>query len=333
MDQKSSSSLETGSLEDSLDAPVTTQVVEPTVSGGSPPPTPGGPSKPSPPAGRPQFWQRLRRRPNIYLLLFAIVLLVGMALLIGAYLADKHSASSTNLSSGTLTAKQLQQIANTDASVGSSGQVLNVQSSAVFAGKVLVRQDLDVAGNLHIGGTFGLNDLAVSGTTQLAQAQITKNLAVAGTTALQGAVTIASSLQVGGSGTFSGPVSAPQLTTSSLQLSGDLVLTRHITTGGATPTRTNGAALGSGGSTSVSGSDSGGSITINTGSNPAAGCFITINFSNKYNSTPHVLVTPIGAAAAGLNYYVNRSTSSFSVCAATGPPASSTFGFDYFVVD
>jgi cytoskeletal protein CcmA (bactofilin family) len=208
-----------------------------------------------------------------------------------------------------------------------------VQSSAVFAGQVLIRENLQVAGNLQVGGTLALNNITVSGTGQFGQASVSRNLAVTGDTAIQGAETIGKSLQVSGNGTFSGPLSAPQITTSSLQLTGDLVLTHHIIVGGSTPGRSNGPALGGGGSSSVSGSDTAGSISINTGSSPAAGCFVTINFSSAFSSTPHVLVTPIGSAAAGLAYYVNRSTTSFSVCTGTAAPASSSFGFDYFVLD
>jgi cytoskeletal protein CcmA (bactofilin family) len=278
-------------------------------------------------------WKRLIGRFNIYLILFVLVLIIAVAVTLIAYNDSKQGSVTANLSSKGLSASTLAQLANTDTTVGSSNQTLNVESSAIFAGQVLVRQDLDVAGNLDLGGTLSLNDIAISGTTQLAETQINKDLSVAGNTNLQGAVNIAKSLQVNGSGTYSGNLSAPQVTTSSLQLNGDLVLTHHITTGGATPSRTDGSALGNGGTSSISGSDTGGSVAINTGDTPSAGCFININFTSKYNSTPHVLVTPVGSSAGGLSYYINRSATSFSICDATSPPANSSFGFDYFVVD
>ena len=291
----------------------------------SPPPV-------APPEHNGQF-KRLRQRTNIYLLLFgAVILLAGIIILI-AYLQDQHSAKTNRLQTQSLSQSTLQQLANSDATVGSNQSVLNVQSSAVFAGQVLIRQNLEIAGNLQIGGTLALSNLTVSGTSQFGQATVNQNLAVAGNTAIQGATTIAKSLQVNGSGTFSGPLSAPQITTSSLQLNGDLVLTHHISVGGSTPTRSGGTALGSGGSVSISGSDTAGSISVNTGSSPAAGCFVTITFTTKYNATPHVLVTPIGSAAGGLSYYVDRSTTNFSICDSTTPPTGNSFGFDYFVLD
>jgi hypothetical protein len=118
-----------------------------------------------------------------------------------------------------------------------------------------------------------------------------------------------------------------------LQLNGNLLLTKHISAGGATPSRSNGDALGSGGTVAVSGSDIAGNVNVNTGSGPVAGCFATMTFSQKYNSTPRVIVTPVGLSAANVGYYVTRTTSSFAICAANNPPANVSFGFDYFVVE
>jgi cytoskeletal protein CcmA (bactofilin family) len=276
--------------------------------------------------------RRLRQRFNIPILLFGLIILVACGIVLVAYLQSKQAPAS-HPQTQSLSQSTLEQLANSDATVGNNQSILNVESSAVFAGQVLVRQNLEVAGNLQIGGTLALSNIAVAGTSQLGQATVNKNLAVAGDTAIQGSATIAKSLQVSSSGTFGGTLSAPQVVTSSLQLNGDLVLTHHISVGGSTPSRSTGSALGSGGSASVSGSDTAGAISINTGGSPPAGCFVTINFTAQYNTTPYVQVTPIGSAAGGLSYYVNRSATSFSVCDASPPPAGVSFGFDYFVVE
>jgi len=273
------------------------------------------------------------RKFNLYLLLFVFLLVIGVAIITVAYFQSKKAEDAGTIKTQELTQNALDQVAASDATVGNSQQVLNVQSSAVFAGKVLVRDGLEVAGNLHIGGTVALTNLTVNGTTQLGQVQVNKDLAVAGDIGIQGAVTIAKSLQVNGSGQFSGALTAPQITTSNFQLNGDLTLTHHFIAGGATPGRSVGAAVGSGGTASVSGSDTSGTVTINTGGSPPSGCFVTINFTSRYSNTPHVNITPVGSAAGGLAYYVNRTTSNFSICDATPPPASSSFAFDYFVVD
>lgn len=287
-----------------------------------------------PPAKTPKtgLKQKLRQF-NLYLLLFLLILVVAGAIITIAYFQSKKATTTSVLQTQALTQNALQQVASSDATVGSTQQILNVQSSAVFAGKVLIRDGLEVAGNLQIGGTVSLSNLSVTGTAQLGQVQVNKDLGVAGNASVQGALTIAKSLQVNSGGTFSGPLSAPQITTSNLQLNSDLVLTHHITAGGPTPGASRGSALGSGGSSSVNGSDTAGAVSVNIGSGASAGCFVTINFASKFNSTPRVLLTPVGADGGKIDYYVNRSSSGFSICDASPPPTGASFGFDYFVVD
>ncbi|MCA9334428.1 hypothetical protein KC963_05250, partial [Candidatus Saccharibacteria bacterium] len=272
-------------------------------------------------------------RYNIYLLMFIFILVVAGGILAVAYFQSKKATTATTLKTQDLTQAALEQIAGSDATIGNSQQVLTVQSSAVFAGKVLIKGGLEVAGNLQIGGTIALNDITVSGTSQFGQVQISKNLAVTGDTGIQGALTLAKSLQVNGGATFGGPISAPQITTSNLQLNSDLVLTKHIVSGGPTPSRSPGPALGGGGSASVSGSDTAGTVSINTGGGGNTGCFVTISFRSRYNSTPRVLLTPVGSAGGSIAYYTNRSSSSFSICTASPDPGGASFSFDYFVIN
>lgn len=289
-------------------------------------------SKAAPEAPKKGIKDRLRKF-NLYLLLFIFILLIAGVIVVIAYFQSKKASTTSTLKTQELTQQTLQQVANSDATVGNTQSVLNVESSAVFAGKVLIREGLEVAGNLQIGGTVALANLAVSGTSQFGQVQVSNNLSVTGDTAFQGSVTVAKSLQVNGGATFGGAISAPQITTSNFQLNADLILTHHISAGGGTPGHTQGPALGSGGSATVNGSDTAGTATINIGSSPSSGCFITVNFTSKYNTTPHVLLTPVEAAGGGLAYYVTRTTTSFSICDASAPPSGSSFGFDYFVVD
>jgi cytoskeletal protein CcmA (bactofilin family) len=271
---------------------------------------------------------------NLYLLLFVFILLIaGVIIAVGYFQGQSANNNSGAVKSQTLTQSTLNKVASSDANIGNSQEVLNVDSSAVFAGQVLVRNDLQVAGSLEIGGTVALTNLTVGGTTSLGQLSVSKNLALSGNAAIQGAVAIAGSLQVNGAGTFSGALSANQLTTANLQLNGNLVLTHHISAGGPTPSHTSGPAVGNGGTATVGGSDTSGSVTVNTGSSPSAGCFITVNFSQAFDTTPHVVITPIGLAAGGLAYYVDRSDSNFSICDADNPPAGSSFAFDYFIVE
>ena len=278
------------------------------------------------------LFKRMLRGTNIYLLLFILLLIIAGIIAAAVYLSSKKT-SDNNVPTQTLTQDALKQLATSDVTVGQPKQTLSVQSNAIFAGKVLVRDSLEVAGTIQVGGSLNVPGITVSGNSIFEQIQINKGLSVAGDTSIQGQLTIAKNLAVGGGATFGGAISAPAVNVNSLQLNGNLTLTKHIAAGGSTPNRSNGDALGSGGTSAVSGSDIAGSVNVNTGSSPGAGCFLTVNFTTKYNSTPRVIITPVGSAAASLAYYTNRTTSSFSICAANIPPANASFGFDYFVVE
>ncbi len=278
------------------------------------------------------FLRRIRRRLNIYLLLFIILVLISGGIVVVTYFANKKATQGT-VATQSLSSDTLKQLANTDVTVGDPKQVLSVQSNAVFAGKVLVRDSLEVAGTIQVGGSLSVPGITVSGNSIFEQIQVNKSLSVQGDTSLQGQLAVQKSLSVVGGGTFGGAISAPSLTVNTLQITGPLTLTKHVIIGGSTPGRTNGPALGSGGTTAISGSDTAGSINVNTGSGAAAGCFLTVNFAQAYNSTPRILVTPVGVAAGSVGYYVDRTTSSFSVCAANTPPSNASFGFDYWIVE
>ena len=276
--------------------------------------------------------KRLLKKMNIYLLIFIFLLLLAGAIAIAVYINSKK-AEETNVPTQTLTSETLKELATSDVTVGQPKQVLKVQSNATFAGKVFIRDSLEVAGPIQVGGSINVPGITVSGNSIFEQIQVNKGLNVQGDTSLQGQLSVQKNLTVAGSATFGGAVSAPTLSVNTLQLNGNLSLTRHFAVGGATPSRSNGDALGSGGTTAVSGSDIAGSININTGAGANSGCFATVTFNTKYNSTPRVIITPIGAAAASVGYYVNRTATNFSVCAANTPPSNASFGFDYFVVE
>ncbi len=288
---------------------------------------------PDQPGQKPLFFKRLWQRFNIYMLSFIVIVLLAIGIVIVFLLKDQKQppAISTN-STQSLSQDQLKQLANSDTTLGSPKQTLNIESNAVFAGTILVRQDLEVAGTIRVNGALALPGITVSGLSNFNQIQAT-SVGITGSATVQGTLTAKNGFNVTGSSNFNGNVSATQLTTSTLQLNGDVIMTHHITGGGPIPGLSQGIALGGGGTTSLSGSDTSGSLTINTGSSPAAGCFATITFSRQYSGSPHVVVTPIGAAAAGLQYYVNRSSSSFSICTVSPAPSSQTFGYDYLIMN
>lgn len=291
----------------------------------------GGQAAPASPFQHRSFIKRLWDKLNIYLLLFVLVLVIAIGSVVSLTIKGKKDALKI-IASQNLTQDELKQLANTDVSVGEPRQILTVQANAVFAGSALIRGALEVAGTLKLGGDLSLADLTVNGTAKMSDASA-NNLTVGNNLSIQGTLTLNGGISVGGQSNFNGGIVASSVTTGALQLNGDLRLTHHIVAGGTIPGISKGTAVGGGGTVSLSGSDTAGSIAINTGTSPPAGCFATITFSVPYSTTPHVVVTPIGTAAAGLSYYITRTTSGFIVCSTNSAPAGESFGYDYIVMD
>ncbi len=284
-----------------------------------------------PPKPKPDKKPRMSFGGNRFLLAFVILLIISSVLTFLALRSAKKPASNSP-SAASLTSQQLADISGSTTVVGDSQQTLDVQSNSVFEGSVLLRNNLNVAGTIKVGGGLSLPSVTVGGVSSFGQAQINGTLSVAGDTNLQGQVTLEKSLSVSGNGSF-GSLSAGTLTVSSLQLIGDLTLSRHLAFNGGTPSRSNGAGLGSGGTASINGSDIGGTVTINTGGSPSAGCMVNIGFVKAFNSTPRVILSPASAAAGGLSYYATRTTTGFSICTASAPASGSNYVFDYIVFD
>lgn len=295
------------------------------------------PTQPTPTGSlpKPRFSIRLKaltRRFNVYSLGFILVLLIGIMAIVISMRLDDTDKNANTLRTNSLTTEELSKLQNTDAKVGDPKQTLTIESNTIINGKVLLRDDLDVAGTIKVGGSLNLPGITVSGTSNFDQIQASR-LAITGDTTIQGQLNVQKNLTVTGSASFGGTLSATQLNIQTLQLSGDLQLNRHLDAGGGTPSKSDGSAIGGGGTSSVSGSDTAGTVTINSGSSPASGCFITVTFAQKFNATPHVVITPVGSGAAGLNYYLNRSSSNFSVCSTNAPSAGISFSFDYIAID
>lgn len=336
MDQKSPLETEDNNELDALESETTLVSSSPGGEGGESQPSPDKKpedNKPPKPKGRfKQMAWALANRINIYLLLFILLLVLAGAVSIIGYIKSRDSGKKAqDITSEPLSQEVLDQLRATDVSVGDPKQVLTVESNAVFGGTVLVRGGLEVAGAIKVGGPLTLPGITVAGISNFDQVQM-NSLQVANNTTVQGQLAVQRGLTVSGSASISGSLSAGALIIDTLQVNRDLQLNRHIDAGGGTPGRSNGGALGSGGTSSVSGTDTAGTVNINTGGGPGGGCFITVTFTQRFSSTPHVVITPVGAGAAGLNYYVERSSGDFRVCA-TNPSASQGYVFDYIVID
>jgi cytoskeletal protein CcmA (bactofilin family) len=279
-------------------------------------------------------FKKLLKKFNLYFLLFIFVVVIAGAVAMVSYLNSKKAPKTPAIASQNLSTDALKQLSNSDATVGSSGQTLTVQGNAVFSGQVLIRSDLNVAGTIKVGTDMIVPSLTVSGKGNLGDTQI-NSLQVAQGSTFQGQVTFQNGINVAGAAAFNAPVTMSQLTVTKLILSGNasLQVPNHIAFTGASPSRTSAdsSVLGSGGTASINGSDTTGTINANTGGGTGTGCFVTIKFNQVYTSAPHVIVSPVGAAAGQMQYYVNRDSSGFSVCTASAPPSGQAFAFDYFV--
>ncbi len=271
---------------------------------------------------------RLISRVNIYFLFFVLIVVIAGTVVFIGYQRDRDSGDDDRIGSQSLTAEELEQLAGSDTRIGDPQQLLTVESNTVFSGQVLVRDNLDVAGQISVGGSLSLPGITVSGTSNFDEIQA-NSLSIAGDTNIQGQFVVDGSLTVGAGGSFGGGISAPLITTDQLQLTGDLQITRHIDTGGPTPSVSNGGAIGSGGTTSISGSDTAGTVAVNPGNGAGNGPVAVVTFANSFNQTPHVVVTPVGRS---VNYYITRTTTGFTIHV-SGSLSSGSFAFDYIAFD
>lgn len=283
---------------------------------------------------KPSAIKQFLRRMNIYFLFFVLVVIIVAAIAVVNYLNSQKEPPAANISTQPLTQAALKQLANTDASVGNTNQTLTIQGNAVIAGQTLARGDMSVAGTLQSGGSFTAPNMTISGTSNLGTAQM-NTLQVASNAAIQGAMTIRD-LNVAGTSSFSGAMTASQITVTNLTISGNGVLSvpNHISfSSGPTPGISRGNALGNGGSVSINGSDTSGTINVSTGGSAQPGCYANINFHQAFSGQPRVTIGPNGYGAGVSQYYVgNLSRTGFQICAAT-PPSSQSFAFDYFVAN
>ena len=277
------------------------------------------------------YVRTLISRVNIYLLLFVFILVIAGVILFVAIQQSKNQAVKDQTSTQKLTADALKNLAGSDAKVGDPKQLLTIESNAVFSGKVLIRDSLDVAGAIKVGGALSLPGITVSGTSQFDQVQL-NSLAVSSNESIQGSLTIQKGLSVGGNGAFGGTVSAGAISTDKLILNQDLQLNRHIAAGGTTPGISPGGAIGGGGTVSINGSDSAGTVTVNNGGGFAPGTVATVTFSNRFNGSAHAVITPVCPGPCNLgSYIVGRTSNGFSIGVSANP--GGTYSFDYVVLD
>jgi len=268
-------------------------------------------------------------RLNVYLLLFFIVILAG-AIIFFVVFSSSQTPDVGIPESQELTQEAIDELVGSDAKVGDPKQLLTVESDSVFTGKVLIREGLDVAGPIKVGGSLSLPGITVSGTSAFDQVTVNA-LSIAGDATVQGQLSVQKGLTVSGPVTFSGTFSAAAFVIESLQVNQNLNINKHIDAGGPTPGVASGPSVGSGGTVTISGTDTAGTVTVNVGSGAGAGVLATITFGNGFGGTPHVVISPVGAPAPNA-FISNRTTSGFSISSSPGLSPGS-ISFDYIVIE
>ena len=303
------------------------------------------PGAPTPPVqlfpkkpNRGSSWNRLTNRANTIAsitALFVFLLVVGS---VGGYYyaqSRKAAPSTSKTTISNLTPAEIANLSEIGTNLGSAGQTLNIGANALFRGTAQVTGDLTIGGKLNANGPVTLSQLNITGTTAATGLNVGSNLNVTGNTTMQqslsvaGLTSLAGGLNVGGAASFNS-INASTLSVRTISISGPLTVS-HLATQGPTPTFVTGTSVGAGGTGSISGNDTAGTLNFNTGGGPPAGVLGTITFRAAYSGTPHVLLSPLSGAAGSSNVYVTRTTGGFQVRTDSAPPAGSILSFDYFV--
>ncbi len=302
------------------------------------------------PKPKPKGFKALLGKVNIYLLLFILVVVIAVAAYVVLYFMNKRE-TEIRLETTRITEETLEQLKTSDAIVGDPQQILTIESNAVISGKVVMRDTLDVAGALRIGGalsipsiqaagsgTFGslsTNDLQAAGNTAIGgildvvgTVSMGENLTVAGSINAGGRLDIGGQATIGGNLNVNGVISAQGINFDQISIT-------RINISGNNPSVNTGGAAGSGATASVNGTDTAATVTINTGGGTGTGVLATVFFTGAFNSNnPHPIITPNGPGCANIGYYItNVSATQFSIATATNPPAGATCRFNYIVIN
>lgn len=142
--------------------------------------------------------------------------------------------------------------------------------------------------------------------------------------------------RTGGAAVLSVDTQSSIVTVVNLVATGNLTVDGHLVTGGSTPTIAAGAAACTTPTVSISGNDTSGIITINTGTGcTGGGTLATITFASPFGAAPTVVLTPGSPISQTLGAYVDDSTistTSFDLGTNATPLSSQTFKWNYFVV-
>ncbi|MFI5270811.1 MAG: hypothetical protein ACHQT9_02080, partial [Candidatus Saccharimonadales bacterium] len=196
------------------------------------------------------------------------------------------------------------------------GQVMMLVGDTYYAGpdqsSIVQNGGNAILSGLTVGGMALFSDLNTSGTA-------TFNNLVVTTATVQ-------TLNVTGTATL-----ANLVVSGDAQVNGNITLSGHIITNGAQPTATTQAAAGTQATVTINGTDTTGTITITTGSNPTPGALADIVFSKAYGAVPHVVISASNNNAANSVYTaVGQSPDKFVVEVLDALAPNTTYQYDYF---
>ncbi len=267
--------------------------------------------------------------------LLAFILLVGS--IAGYFYAQstKKATEPAKTQVQTLSQDDIKKLTDVSTSLGNSNQTLNIGANALFRGKLDVTGDFSVGGRFNANGPVTLSELNISGTTALTGLSVGSNLTVSGLTTLQKGLTVGQLLSVNGGLNVSGTASvnalnAQSISTQTISIAGPLTI-GHLRTQGPTPGISAGSAIGGGGTVSISGNDTAGTVNINTGSGTTGGLLASIAFRAGFTGGVHVLLSPLTGPSASTPVYVTRTASGFTIRTDSPPPAGSVMAYDYFI--
>jgi len=276
--------------------------------------------------------------------LAVVVAILAVNAVIFAFVIKKQAKTNDLAANGQVAISQsvLNKLGVNRSSVGDLGVGLVIGPNTQFKNKVAVAGDVNISGDVKLNnkltaseasltqlqaGKTSLSDLNVNGNGTVSTLNLRNDLIVAGTTRLQGTVTISqllsvnNNLNVAGNLSIGGTFSAHSLTST-----GTLTIGGHVVTGGSTPSVSAGSHIGSNGTVSISGNDAAGTVAVNTGVGASSGIVANISFHTSYSASPHVVITPIGAACV---FFIIRSAGGFSI--GISGPAVTGYAFDYIV--
>ncbi len=298
---------------------------------------PATPPAPNPPAKAPKSarWNQLQSRATtIGSITGLFVFLISVGITGGYYYSQskKPAAKPTTPSIANLTPEEINKLSEIGSSLGNTGQVLNIGADTIFRSKIDVGGDLSVGGHFNANGPVTLSELNISGTTALSGLNVGSNMTVSGTATFQKGIAVTGLAGITGNLNVSGAASvnslnAATIAVQTITIAGPLTI-GHLRTQGPAPTIVAGS-VGGGGTVSISGNDTAGTINVNTGGGPG-NLLATITFRAAFSSTVHVILTPLTGPAAAAQTYVTRTGGGFQIHANT-PPGAAVLSYDYFV--